>query len=151
MVGNVGIVVWFYDVNHLNGWNGCNYLFVLILIILIVSTLGMVGILDVSKTFLRIIPTSYDYSGLDGWNGWSYFEAVYGFDGLNGCAGAPTDGRGTPRVSLSVQFVEIYNDKIRDLLHPGADSSAFRVREHPHTGPYVDNLVPVQVGVALPR
>ena len=44
-----------------------------------------------------------------------------------------------------MQFIEIYNDKIRDLLHPGADSSAFRVREHPQTGPYVDNLVPVQV------
>lgn len=48
-------------------------------------------------------------------------------------------------MNLSVQFVEIYNDKIRDLLHPGADSSAFRVREHPKTGPYVDNLVPVEV------
>ncbi|CAN0514810.1 unnamed protein product, partial [Ectocarpus sp. 12 AP-2014] len=33
----------------------------------------------------------------------------------------------------------------RDLLHPGADSSALRVREHPQTGPYVDNLVPVKV------
>eukprot|EP00752_Nemacystus_decipiens_P007745 g6923.t2 len=51
----------------------------------------------------------------------------------------------TSSVGLSVQFIEIYNDKIRDLLHPGADSSAFRVREHPQTGPYVDNLVPVQV------
>lgn len=52
---------------------------------------------------------------------------------------------GASSVGLSVQFIEIYNDKIRDLLHPGADSSAFRVREHPQTGPYVDNLVPVQV------
>lgn len=67
--------------------------------------------------------------------------------GLNDCAGAPTHDPGTSSVGLSVQFIEIYNDKIRDLLHPGADSSAFRVREHPHTGPYVDNLVPVQVGL----
>ncbi|CAM9143392.1 unnamed protein product [Laminaria digitata] len=59
--------------------------------------------------------------------------------------GAPTHDPGTSSVGLSVQFIEIYNDKIRDLLHPGADSSAFRVREHPNTGPYVDNLVPVQV------
>lgn len=44
-----------------------------------------------------------------------------------------------------MQFIEIYNDKIRDLLHPGADMTMFRVREHPQTGPYVDNLVPVQV------
>lgn len=52
---------------------------------------------------------------------------------------------GTPDVNLTVQFIEIYNDKIRDLLHPGADSSAFRVREHPDIGPYVHNLIPVQV------
>ena len=48
-------------------------------------------------------------------------------------------------MDVSVQFIEIYNDKIRDLLHPTADSSAFRVREHPQTGPYVDNLVSIQV------
>lgn len=53
---------------------------------------------------------------------------------------------GTSSVGVSVQFIEIYNDRIRDLLHPGADSSALRVREHPQTGPYVDNLVPVQAG-----
>ncbi|CAB1112382.1 unnamed protein product [Ectocarpus sp. CCAP 1310/34] len=52
---------------------------------------------------------------------------------------------GTSSVGVSVQFIEIYNDRIRDLLHPGADSSALRVREHPQTGPYVDNLVPVKV------
>lgn len=71
--------------------------------------------------------------------------------GLNGCAGASTYNPGASSVGLSVQFIEIYNDKIRDLLHPGADSSAFRVREHPHTGPYVDNLVPVQVGLHSAR
>ncbi|CBJ29449.1 conserved unknown protein [Ectocarpus siliculosus] len=52
---------------------------------------------------------------------------------------------GTSSVGVSVQFIEIYNDRIRDLLHAGADSSALRVREHPQTGPYVDNLVPVKV------
>ncbi|CAM9186363.1 unnamed protein product, partial [Pylaiella littoralis] len=57
----------------------------------------------------------------------------------------PPQEPGMSSVGLSVQFIEIYNDKIRDLLHPGADSKAFRVREHPQTGPYVDNLVPVQV------
>lgn len=64
-------------------------------------------------------------------------------------AGVPSDESGTSSVGLFVQFIEIYNDKIRDLLHPGADSSAFRVREHPQTGPYVDNLVPVQVRVCV--
>ncbi|CAM9625553.1 unnamed protein product, partial [Ectocarpus sp. 8 AP-2014] len=57
----------------------------------------------------------------------------------------PQQEPGTSSVGVSVQFIEIYNDRIRDLLHPGADSSALRVREHPQTGPYVDNLVPVQV------
>lgn len=57
----------------------------------------------------------------------------------------PPQGPGTSSVGLSVQFIEIYNDKIRDLLHPGADSSAFRVREHPQTGPYIENLIPVEV------
>lgn len=64
---------------------------------------------------------------------------------LETSAAIPQHEPGTSSVGLSVQFVEIYNDKIRDLLHPGADSSAFRVREHPQTGPYIDNLVPVQV------
>lgn len=64
---------------------------------------------------------------------------------LNTAAVVPPPERGVSSVGQSVQFIEIYNDKIRDLLHPGADSSAFRVREHPQTGPYVDNLVPVQV------
>lgn len=54
-------------------------------------------------------------------------------------------------LNLSVQFVEIYNEKIRDLLHPDADSSAFRVREHPETGPYVNNLVPIEVSITIQR
>ncbi|CAM9475926.1 unnamed protein product, partial [Ectocarpus sp. 13 AM-2016] len=71
------------------------------------------------------------------------------FSLLNRLEEANTDASqqepGTSSVGVSVQFIEIYNDRIRDLLHPGADSSALRVREHPQTGPYVDNLVPVKV------
>lgn len=51
-----------------------------------------------------------------------------------------------PSPVLAAHFVEIYDDQIRDLLHPTADSSAFRVREHPEMGPYVENVVPVEVG-----
>lgn len=65
--------------------------------------------------------------------------------GLLLSAAIPPQEPESSSVGLSVQFIEIYNDKIRDLLHPAADSSVFRVREHPQTGPYVDNLVPVQV------
>ncbi|CAM9711261.1 unnamed protein product, partial [Discosporangium mesarthrocarpum] len=46
---------------------------------------------------------------------------------------------------LSVQFVEIYNDKIHDLLNIGSEPGTFRVREHPQTGPYIENLKPVEV------
>jgi hypothetical protein len=45
---------------------------------------------------------------------------------------------------LSVSFVEIYNEKVFDLLSssPGAPC---RVREHPETGAYVENLTKVAV------
>ena len=51
-------------------------------------------------------------------------------------------------VSVTISFVEIYNEKIRDLLCPivqdggGAD---LKVREHPQHGPYVENLSKVEV------
>ncbi|CAM9662321.1 unnamed protein product, partial [Chrysoparadoxa australica] len=48
-------------------------------------------------------------------------------------------------VHLAVTFVEVYLDKIKDLLNPAADSSKFKVREHPQLGPYVHNLPPVKV------
>jgi Kinesin motor domain len=51
-------------------------------------------------------------------------------------------------LGLGVTFIEIYNDKIRDLLNTGADSSKFKVREHPEMGPYVVNLAAVQVQVS---
>lgn len=39
--------------------------------------------------------------------------------------------------SLLMSLVEIYNEKVKDLL---ANSKQCRIREHPVTGPYVDNL-----------
>ena len=50
----------------------------------------------------------------------------------------------THRVECS--FVEIYCEKVRDLLTPG--SSTLRVRQHPSRGPYVEGLPSPCVGTA---
>lgn len=34
--------------------------------------------------------------------------------------------------------MEIYNEKVRDLLTDFEPGRLLRVREHPHTGPYID-------------
>jgi kinesin family protein 1 len=38
-----------------------------------------------------------------------------------------------------VSYIEIYNEKVRDLLNP-KNKSNLKVREHPSTGPYVEDL-----------
>ncbi|XP_044144037.1 interferon-induced very large GTPase 1-like isoform X2 [Bufo gargarizans] len=44
--------------------------------------------------------------------------------------------------SLQVEaaYLEIYNEKVRDLLYPTGDFKALRVREHKSFGPYVEGL-----------
>ncbi|XP_040281083.1 interferon-induced very large GTPase 1-like isoform X2 [Bufo bufo] len=44
--------------------------------------------------------------------------------------------------SLQVEaaYLEIYNEKVRDLLYPTGDFKALRVREHRSFGPYVEGL-----------
>uniref|UniRef100_A0AAR2LD76 Kinesin family member 13Bb n=1 Tax=Pygocentrus nattereri TaxID=42514 RepID=A0AAR2LD76_PYGNA len=42
--------------------------------------------------------------------------------------------------TVEVSFMEIYNEKVRDLLDPKGSSQALRVREHKVLGPYVDGL-----------
>jgi GTPase SAR1 family protein len=44
-----------------------------------------------------------------------------------------------------VTYLEIYNEKCRCLLSPDAAKKEFKVREHPTTGPYVENLTRVVV------
>ncbi|XP_043484710.1 kinesin-like protein KIF16B [Leptopilina heterotoma] len=39
-----------------------------------------------------------------------------------------------------VSYLEIYNERVRDLLKPRANASGLRVREHPRLGPYVQGL-----------
>ena len=42
--------------------------------------------------------------------------------------------------SLEVSYMEIYCERVRDLLNPNSNSSSLRVREHPLLGPYVEDL-----------
>ncbi|XP_060722287.1 kinesin-like protein KIF13B isoform X2 [Tachysurus vachellii] len=42
--------------------------------------------------------------------------------------------------TVEVSYMEIYNEKVRDLLDPKGTSRVLRVREHKVLGPYVDGL-----------
>lgn len=48
-----------------------------------------------------------------------------------------TDPQLTTRVEVS--YIEIYNEKVRDLLNP-KNKGNLKVREHPSMGPYVEDL-----------
>ena len=39
-----------------------------------------------------------------------------------------------------VSYLEIYCERVRDLLSPGGSKTNLRVREHPIYGPYVEDL-----------
>ncbi|KAJ3100590.1 hypothetical protein HDU97_002120 [Phlyctochytrium planicorne] len=43
------------------------------------------------------------------------------------------------RFEVTVSYIEIYNEKVRDLLNP-SNTGNLRVREHPTLGPYVEDL-----------
>lgn len=43
------------------------------------------------------------------------------------------------KFTVEVSYIEIYNEKVRDLLNP-KNSGNLRVREHPILGPYVEDL-----------
>ena len=45
----------------------------------------------------------------------------------------------TVSYKVEVSYMEIYNEKVRDLLNPRS-SGNLRVREHPVLGPYVEDL-----------
>ncbi|KAJ1667545.1 hypothetical protein IW140_002125 [Coemansia sp. RSA 1813] len=46
---------------------------------------------------------------------------------------------------VEVSYLEIYNERVRDLLNPRQESSGLRVREHPSLGPYVEDLTKAAV------
>ena len=46
--------------------------------------------------------------------------------------------------TIEASYLEIYNERVRDLLNP-ANKGNLRVREHPSTGPYVEDLAKLAV------
>lgn len=46
--------------------------------------------------------------------------------------------------TVEVSYLEIYNERVRDLLNPSTKGN-LRVREHPSTGPYVEDLAKLLV------
>ena len=48
------------------------------------------------------------------------------------------------KCTVEVSYLEIYNERVRDLLNP-ATKGNLRVREHPATGPYVEDLAKLAV------
>ena len=50
----------------------------------------------------------------------------------------------TLRCTVEVSYLEIYNERVRDLLNP-ANKGNLKVREHPSTGPYVEDLAKLAV------
>jgi kinesin family member 1 len=45
---------------------------------------------------------------------------------------------------VEVSYLEIYNERVRDLLNPKTKGN-LRVREHPVMGPYVEDLAKLAV------
>ena len=48
------------------------------------------------------------------------------------------------KYTVEVSYLEIYNERVRDLLNP-ANKGNLKVREHPSTGPYVEDLAKLAV------
>ncbi|RMJ21690.1 Kinesin family [Aspergillus sp. HF37] len=46
--------------------------------------------------------------------------------------------------TVEVSYIEIYNERVRDLLNPSSKGN-LKVREHPSTGPYVEDLAKLVV------
>lgn len=49
------------------------------------------------------------------------------------------------KCTVEVSYLEIYNERVRDLLNPTTKGN-LKVREHPSTGPYVEDLAKLVVG-----
>ncbi|KAG5802929.1 hypothetical protein H9Q74_012077 [Fusarium xylarioides] len=50
----------------------------------------------------------------------------------------------TTKCTVEVSYLEIYNERVRDLLNPSTKGN-LKVREHPSTGPYVEDLAKLAV------
>eukprot|EP00754_Rhynchopus_humris_P034953 Rhum_TRINITY_DN16537_c0_g1::Rhum_TRINITY_DN16537_c0_g1_i1::g.163590::m.163590/K17914/KIF13; kinesin family member 13 len=49
------------------------------------------------------------------------------------------------KFKVLASYMEIYNERVKCLLNPSMDGSSLKVREHPETGPYVENLTRMEV------
>ncbi|EKD12941.1 uncharacterized protein L3040_005798 [Drepanopeziza brunnea f. sp. 'multigermtubi'] len=49
------------------------------------------------------------------------------------------------KYTVEVSYLEIYNERVRDLLNPSTKGN-LKVREHPSTGPYVEDLAKLVAG-----
>lgn len=47
---------------------------------------------------------------------------------------------GDVEIQVGISFVEIYNEHVRDLLHPGNDTTELKVMDHPKLGVYIPGL-----------
>lgn len=50
-------------------------------------------------------------------------------------------GDDSPKYIVSVSYMEIYKEEIRDLMVGGAGSEKLALKEHPKQGVYVQNLI----------
>nr|XP_031825324.1 centromere-associated protein E-like [Nomia melanderi] len=55
-------------------------------------------------------------------------------------AGIEENRKNQKNCRVSISYLEIYNERVRDLLKPSSSASGLRVREHPRLGPYVQGL-----------
>ncbi|KAL7799006.1 kinesin domain-containing protein [Trichoderma ceciliae] len=53
-------------------------------------------------------------------------------------------GDKSTKCTVEVSYLEIYNERVRDLLNPSTKGN-LKVREHPSTGPYVEDLAKLVV------
>ncbi|KAM0458930.1 hypothetical protein ACHAPV_004497 [Trichoderma viride] len=53
-------------------------------------------------------------------------------------------GDSPSKCTVEVSYLEIYNERVRDLLNPSTKGN-LKVREHPSTGPYVEDLAKLVV------
>ena len=49
------------------------------------------------------------------------------------------------RFTVRASYMEIYNERVKCLLNPSLDGVTLKVREHPESGPYVENLTQMEV------
>jgi hypothetical protein len=63
----------------------------------------------------------------------------------------PTQEDVPSSVSMRMSIMEVYNDRLRDLLSPNRDTQPLRIREDPLSGPYATGLECVTIDLSEPK